>query len=77
MHGQVRPDWPAPRRHLPFLAVMGALGFTGFNAVYYVAAHYTTAVNIGIIQGSIPVFVLIGAFGTDRGLRPCRSRAWW
>ena len=45
---------------------MGALGFTGFNAVYYVAAHYTTAVNIGIIQGSIPVFVLIGAFAAYR-----------
>ena len=59
---QVRRDWPVLRRHLLFLATMGALGFTGFNAVYYVAAHYTPAVNIGIIQGSIPVFVLIGAF---------------
>ena len=66
VHGQVRRDWPVLRRHLPFLASMGALGFTGFNAVYYVAAHYTTAVNIGIIQGSIPVFVLIGAFAAYR-----------
>ncbi len=66
VHGQVRRDWPVLRRHLPFLAAMGALGFTGFNAVYYVAAHYTTAVNIGIIQGSIPVFVLIGAFAAYR-----------
>ena len=64
--GQVRRDWPVLRRRLPFLATMGALGFTGFNAVYYVAAHYTTAVNIGIIQGSIPVFVLIGAFAVYR-----------
>jgi drug/metabolite transporter (DMT)-like permease len=63
---QVRRDWPVLRRHLPFLAVMGALGFTGFNAVYYVAAHDTTAVNIGILQGSIPVFVLIGAFAAYR-----------
>jgi drug/metabolite transporter (DMT)-like permease len=60
--GQLRRDWPVLRSHLLFLAAMGALGFTGFNAVYYVAAHYTTAVNIGIIQGSIPVFVLVGAF---------------
>jgi drug/metabolite transporter (DMT)-like permease len=64
--GQVRRDWPVLRRHLPFLVAMGALGFTGFNAVYYVAAHYTTAVNLGIIQGSIPVFVLIGAFAAYR-----------
>jgi drug/metabolite transporter (DMT)-like permease len=64
--GQVRRDWPVLRRHLPFLVAMGALGFTSFNAVYYVAAHYTTAVNLGIIQGSIPVFVLIGAFAAYR-----------
>lgn len=58
----VRRDWPMLRRHLPFLAAMGGLGFTAFNALFYVAAHSTTAVNIGIIQGAIPVFVLIGAF---------------
>jgi drug/metabolite transporter (DMT)-like permease len=45
-----------------YLASMGALGFTAFNALYYVAAHWTSAVNIGILQGSLPVFVLIGAF---------------
>lgn len=65
-HRQIRHDWPVLRAHLPFLSAMGALGFTGFNAVYYVAAHYTTAVNIGIIQGSIPMFVLIGAFAVFR-----------
>jgi len=41
---------------------MGAIGFSCFNGLYYVAAHYTTAVNLGILQGSLPVFVLIGAF---------------
>jgi drug/metabolite transporter (DMT)-like permease len=60
-HAQVRRDWPALRQRLLFMAAMGAIGFTVFNALFYVAAHWTTAVNIGIIQGSIPVFVLIGA----------------
>ncbi|MDZ7749772.1 MAG: DMT family transporter [Halofilum sp. (in: g-proteobacteria)] len=60
--GHIRRDWPLLKRRLPFLAAMGALGFTAFNALFYVAAHSTTAVNIGIIQGSMPVFVLIGAF---------------
>ena len=60
--GQLVRDWPVMRPRLPFLAVMGALGFTAFNALYYVAAHWTSAVNIGILQGSLPVFVLIGAF---------------
>ena len=35
---------------------------TGFNALYYVAAHYTSAINIGILQGSMPIFVLAGAY---------------
>lgn len=55
-------DWPVLKRHLPYLFLCGALGFTGFNALFYVAAHTTTALNIGILQGAMPVFVLIGAF---------------
>ena len=35
---------------------------TGFNALYYVAAHYTSAINIGILQGALPIFVLAGAW---------------
>ena len=54
-------DWPILRRHLPFLCLMGSLGFTVFNALFYVAGHHTTAINIGILQGSIPIFVLIGS----------------
>ena len=40
---------------------MGTLGFTGFNALFYAAAHHTTAINIAIIQGTIPVLVLVGS----------------
>ena len=65
-HAQVRRDWPAIRPRLAFVSAMGALGFTAFNALYYVAAHSTTAVNIGIIQGSVPVFVLVGALALYR-----------
>jgi drug/metabolite transporter (DMT)-like permease len=46
---------------------MGTLGFTGFNALFYAAAHHTSAVNLTILQGSIPVLVLVGTalfFGT-------------
>lgn len=39
---------------------MGALGFTGFNALFYAAAHHTSAVNLTIFQGAIPVLVLLG-----------------
>lgn len=59
-------EWPAIRANWKWLAVMGLLGFTAFNALFYLAALYTTAVNIGIIQGSIPVMVLAGAFLVHR-----------
>src|SRR3712207_8535557 len=41
----------------PLVLLMGTLGFTVFNALMYVAAHHTTAVNIAISQGSMPVLV--------------------
>lgn len=44
------------------IAVMGTIGFTAFNALFYIAGHFTTAVNIAITQGSFPVFVLLGSF---------------
>lgn len=61
-----RTEWPEIRKSLLWLSVMGVIGFTGFNALFYLSAKYTTAVNIGIIQGSIPVMVLIGAFFAHR-----------
>jgi drug/metabolite transporter (DMT)-like permease len=54
-------DWPILRRHLLFLCLMGCCGFTAFNALFYVAGHHTSAINIGILQGSIPIFVLLGS----------------
>jgi len=59
---QVRQHWPEVRRRLPRVVGMAVFGFTGFNALYYVAAHYTSAINIGILQGCMPMFVLAGAF---------------
>ena len=55
-------DWDKLKSHLPLLFMMGALGFTAFNALFYLAAHTTTALNIGIIQGIVPVFLLIGMY---------------
>lgn len=63
-------DWPAMQTRLPYILAMGALGFTFFNAFYYVAAHFTSAVNIGIIQGALPGLVFVFAFliaGTRAG----------
>jgi drug/metabolite transporter (DMT)-like permease len=55
-------DWPALAPHWRRIFLMGACGFTLFHALYYVSAYFTTGVNLSIIQGVSPVFVLIGAW---------------
>ncbi len=61
-NSHVRRDWSILRERLLFISCLGTMGFTGFNVLFYTAAYSTSALNIGIIQGSIPIFVLIGAF---------------
>jgi len=58
----IRAHWRTLLPHWRSIVLMGALGFTGFNAMFYAAAHHTTAINIAIIQGAIPVLVLIGSY---------------
>jgi drug/metabolite transporter (DMT)-like permease len=50
------------RAHPRYMLLMGALGYTAFNVMMYLAAQFTTAVNMSLLQGAIPIFVLIGAF---------------
>ncbi|MGR4870116.1 DMT family transporter [Variovorax sp. LARHSF232] len=57
----IQAHWRALLPHWRAIALMGALGFTGFNALFYAAAHHTTAINIAILQGAIPVLVLMGS----------------
>ena len=59
---QVRAHWGEIRPQLGRITLMAILGFTGFNALFYTAGYYTSAINIGILQGSVPVVVLAGAF---------------
>lgn len=64
---RLREEWPLMRPYLLRMILMATFGFIGFNSLFYVAATHTMAVNIGIIQGSIPILVLIGSmivFGT-------------
>lgn len=49
------------RLHWRRIALMGLFGFTGFNALFYIAAYHTTAVNLTLMQAAIPAFVLAGS----------------
>lgn len=57
---EIAAHWHTLRPHWPYLAIMGTAGFAAFNALFYAAAHHTTAINLAIIQGTIPVLVLVG-----------------
>ena len=48
-------------KKLVWLCLMGSLGLTGFNALFYIAAQNTTAINLGIIQGIMPAIILVGS----------------
>ncbi|MGO1120000.1 DMT family transporter [Rhodovibrionaceae bacterium A322] len=58
---EVIAHWPQIRPKLGSVVLMAALGFTAFNGLFYVASHETSAINIGILQGSMPILVLLGA----------------
>lgn len=64
---QVRPHWR-------YVLAMGATGFTLANAMFFFGARYTSGVNIAIIPGVMPVFVLIGTW-LVYGLRVSPLRA--
>ncbi len=59
---QIRADWPVLRTHWLYAMAMGTLGYTGFNALFYVAAYHTQGINMAILQGSMPILIFVGAY---------------
>jgi drug/metabolite transporter (DMT)-like permease len=55
-------DWPALRLRLWLLMFLGFLGFTVFSVAMYGALIYTSATNVSIEQGGMPVFVFAASF---------------
>ncbi|MEX6507333.1 DMT family transporter [Jiella sp. M17.18] len=58
----VRRDRLVIRRHLPTLFLLGAAGFACFNAIFYLAVTYTTAINVTIEQSAMPLIVFVANF---------------
>lgn len=61
-HRHLLRDRETVRRHLPLLFAYGAIGFACFNASFYSAAKYTTALNIVIIQAGMPLVIFCVSF---------------
>lgn len=57
-----KADWPVVRQRWLYLLLLGAGGMTVFNAVFYLALVYTSAVQATIVQSSMPLIVFLGMF---------------
>ncbi len=55
----LKRDWPTIKQHLPFLFVLGTMGFTLFNNIMYLALYHTSAINVGIEQASMPLMIFL------------------
>ena len=47
------------KSHYKWMVIMGLCGFTTFNSIYYISAHHTVAINLGIVQSTMPAFIMI------------------
>ena len=59
---QLKEIWTILSQRISWLIIMGLFGFTGFNSAYYIAAHDTIAINLGLVQGTMPAFIIIIAW---------------
>ncbi|TXN36514.1 DMT family transporter [Methylobacterium sp. WL30] len=63
---RIAPDWPGMRGYWRLVLLMGGLGYTAFNSLFYAAGAYTSAINLALFQGSIPVLVILMNYGLYR-----------
>lgn len=58
----IRQEWMRLRVNWRLFLWLGFSGFTGFSALFYLAAYKTSAVNITLLQTSMPPFIMLGAW---------------
>ncbi|WP_414448170.1 DMT family transporter [Burkholderia sp. 22PA0099] len=59
-------NWRTIRPALGKVVVLGLLGGVVYQAIAYIAAHYTSATNMGIIQALVPLIGLVLAMALLR-----------
>lgn len=59
---RVRREWPVVRDHWPRVLVLALFSVAAFNTLLYVSATTTTAINIALINSTIPIMVALLAF---------------
>lgn len=58
----VRKEWAVIRDHWHRILVLALFSVTAFNTLLYLAATTTTAINIALINSTIPIMVALLAF---------------
>jgi len=53
----LKKDWQKIKPHFWFLVFLGTIGFTIFNNLMYSALVHTSAINVAIVQASMPLSV--------------------
>ncbi|MFY9289795.1 MAG: DMT family transporter [Methylorubrum rhodinum] len=67
---QVAAEWPRLAARWRYVLVMGASGYTVFASLFYAAGAHTTALNVALLQGAVPIFVmLLNFFARGTGVR--------
>lgn len=58
----LRGDLPELRRAWPMVLLLSVLGISLFNALSYIAANSTTAVNLVTLSSALPVMIVLASF---------------
>jgi drug/metabolite transporter (DMT)-like permease len=59
---KLREDWDLVQQHLFLLSLLGFLGFAAFNLALYTALQFTSAINVSIEQGAMPMLIFFANF---------------
>jgi len=62
----LRRDWPALKDRWGWLLFLSALGIAAYNAIIYFALHYTTAINMVLINAQRPIIIVALSYGLYR-----------
>lgn len=59
---KLRGDWAAIRKSAGLLVALGLGGMTIFGAGLYLALNFTSAINVSIMQASMPLVVIVTGY---------------
>jgi len=58
----LKQDWPMIRSNVVLLFCLGAFGMAAFNLAMYLALNFTGAINVSIIQATMPAMIMMANF---------------